>query len=222
MGPTSQHAPPPPDLHEQATALRASRQPIPFATHLPSAHARCPLCDLGEASAEHLLMWCPAPALAWQRYSRSTQSLISQVLDPPEDPTAVTSLLHQTLYLYTSVLGRTQLTPAKADTHILRALVCSRFPEHELEDQDDPDHTDFGAEAAANEIATWGGDPPPAPPAAPDSYSTRKSAPRPPPLAPALVRGEEASSPSARSPVALSQLIPRLPPSTRSPPRLLG
>eukprot|EP00972_Heterocapsa_arctica_P022059 3243703-Heterocapsa_arctica.AAC.1 len=47
--------------------------------HLTSSpYAICPLCGLGEASSQHLCLWCPAVGMAWEHLRGSHATTMIQ------------------------------------------------------------------------------------------------------------------------------------------------
>ena len=73
--------------HARSRALNARRSAGPTALAGPwdwgpSLYGACPLCGRGEAGAEHLLLWCPAVALAWAVLSGGDGTLASAVATP--------------------------------------------------------------------------------------------------------------------------------------------
>ena len=62
----------------------------------PSEYGSCPLCGLGEGGAEHLMLWCPAVALAWCALAPGCGRLLGKVVVGAEGPVdAAAMLIHQ-------------------------------------------------------------------------------------------------------------------------------
>eukprot|EP00972_Heterocapsa_arctica_P015058 2217561-Heterocapsa_arctica.AAC.1 len=51
-----------------------------------SPYAPCPLCNHGEASSQHLCLWCPAVGMAWE-HLRGAEAT-TMIHDVGRDPTA--------------------------------------------------------------------------------------------------------------------------------------
>ena len=87
-----------------------------------SRFGACPLCGLGEAGAEHLWMWCPAVAMAWDAAAVSDTTMRDALLRPSEHAGPVAAFVSQVVFLYTAALNRDPLTPDEAAKRIGRAL----------------------------------------------------------------------------------------------------
>eukprot|EP00972_Heterocapsa_arctica_P088685 13076407-Heterocapsa_arctica.AAC.1 len=76
--------------------------------HLASSpYSACPLCGLGEASSQHLCLWCPAVGMAWE-HLRGTHAT-TMIQDIGRDPSAAgpaAALARQIMYLYGSLTTR--------------------------------------------------------------------------------------------------------------------
>ena len=59
----------------------------------PSDFGSCPLCGLGEGGAEHLMLWCPAGALAWCALAPGCGRLLAKVLAGAEGPVDAAAML---------------------------------------------------------------------------------------------------------------------------------
>ena len=60
-----------------------------------SSFGACALCGCGEAGAEHLLIWCPAVALAWRTLGgRQGRPLASAIAVPGDDDALIARLPH--------------------------------------------------------------------------------------------------------------------------------
>ena len=68
----------------------------------------CPLCGLGDAGSEHLVVACPAVGLAWASLAGSHRplSLVQALRHPGPHLRVVAALLSAAAVLYGSLLGR--------------------------------------------------------------------------------------------------------------------
>ena len=120
----------PQPLQDQAAIYRHRCPPPAIQVPLdPSPYGCCPLCGLGEASAEHIWMWCPAVALAWLlvRPDDAPTLLPDAILQPGSHKKLLALFLHQTSYRYCVALGRAPLTAAEAARLIRSGMVVDRL-----------------------------------------------------------------------------------------------
>ena len=74
---------------------------------IPNEYGACPLCGLGEGGAEHLLLWCPAIALAWRLLAADCGNLLAEAVSGAAGPADVAALLlHQASFLRLSLQRR--------------------------------------------------------------------------------------------------------------------
>ena len=89
---------------------------------IPSEYGACPLCGLGEGRAEHLLLWCPAIALAWRLLAAGCENLLAEVVSGAEGPANVAALLlHQASFLHLSLQRRASMQWEAAGRWLVRA-----------------------------------------------------------------------------------------------------
>ena len=102
----------------------------------PSTFGSCPLCGYGEAGAEHIWQWCPAVVLAWRRCG-SGLGWRHALLGRGSSPRMLITVASQTVFLYTSLLGRSSLSAMEAANRItaaVHALNMGDPPEEEYSD----------------------------------------------------------------------------------------
>ena len=96
----------------------------------PPAFLPCPLCGFGEASSEHLCIWCPAVAYAWAMLTgRSTSTILADVRRDGglsvlggSDIAGIAAVLgHQIAFLYGSMASRNQMQWRDAGAWLARA-----------------------------------------------------------------------------------------------------
>ena len=79
----------------------------------------------GEAGAQHLVIWCPAVALAWRGWAGGQRrTLVETLLDPGDDAAILAIFLQQVSFLHCSLLGCAVLEAAGAASRLQRA--CER------------------------------------------------------------------------------------------------
>ena len=118
----------PHQLHELAQQLRTGRDAVPVLLPLhPSPYGCCPLCGLGEASNEHVWMWCTAVALAWSlvRPGGSPDTVADAIMHPGDHTHFLAAFLHQVGFRYSIALGRAPLDPDTAARLINSGIVYS-------------------------------------------------------------------------------------------------
>ena len=88
----------------------------------PGAFPACPLCGLGEAGGEHLLIWCPAVAAAWAAIRPVPLTLLRALTTRGDHASVLGTLLHQTSFLHASLLHRVILQAPQAGARLVRAI----------------------------------------------------------------------------------------------------
>ena len=165
----------PAGLHASAADLASARRGLVGHGGWPvSRYGQCPLCSLGEAGAEHLLLWCPAVALAWNAWGRLAAaapcgpaggasatvgqgpSVLEAVRQAHGDVAYLATFLHQVAFLYSTLLGRACLEPERAAAWLIRA--CSRGSS----DEESCDGAGLTLEGGLGEVEphAWASDPP--------------------------------------------------------------
>ena len=88
----------------------------------PSDFGSCPLCGLGEGGAEHLLLWCPAVALAWCALAAGRGHLLAEVVAGAAGPMdAAARLVHQASFVHFSLQRRATMQWEAAGRWLMRA-----------------------------------------------------------------------------------------------------
>ncbi|MFM7985726.1 MAG: hypothetical protein ACKPKO_41075, partial [Candidatus Fonsibacter sp.] len=59
--------------------------------------------EKGEASGEHLIVWCPVVALAWQMISRNGWTVVKSIRTPSECDESLSRLLQQASFFSCSL-----------------------------------------------------------------------------------------------------------------------
>ena len=114
-----------PSIRARRTAGTPPGPPVDLA-ELPGAFAVCPLCQRGEAGAEHLLTWCPATHSAWDRLGHPLGRSPRRLLQAAAwDETAV-AFLHQVAFLHTCLAGRAAM-PWRAASALLSRAIQNRL-----------------------------------------------------------------------------------------------
>ena len=93
-----------------------------------------PLCGYGEASSQHLCLWCPAAALAWALVTGLRITTILADLSRFRDgaagpgcslPGLAAALGHQITFLYGSLASRSKMEWRAAGTRLAQAVGSS-------------------------------------------------------------------------------------------------
>ena len=128
---------------------------------VPSEYGACPLCGLGEGGAEHLLLWCPAVALAWRFLAAGCESLLAEVVSGADGPVDIAALLlHQASFLQLSLLRRATMQWEAAGRWLVRACGPRGYRTWTALDGDDgagdDDDLDVqGLEAPGPDFPSW-------------------------------------------------------------------
>ena len=148
-----------------STCARRDRLAIPGpALDLPAApgtFATCPLCQRGEAGAEHLLTWCPATHHAWDLLGHPMgESSPRRLLQVAAWDHMAAAFLHQAAFLHTSLAGRAGMPWRSAGALLARAVRSRLAPLRLMATaEDDAASDEDGDEQAGPRRAPegWGG-----------------------------------------------------------------
>eukprot|EP00972_Heterocapsa_arctica_P093542 13797632-Heterocapsa_arctica.AAC.1 len=67
----------------------------------------CPLCGHGEAGSQHLCIWCPAVAYAWNEIAGpGITTVMADIVRNPKLARSGSLLAQQVVFLYGSLAGR--------------------------------------------------------------------------------------------------------------------
>ena len=94
--------------------------------HAEAEYDPCPLCGTGELSSQHLILWCPAVALAWLRLTGRDDS-ITHALIATDEPKrghldTLAQMLHQVVFLVGALNTRTTMQWTQAANWIVKAV----------------------------------------------------------------------------------------------------
>ena len=97
---------------------------------------------MGEAGAEHLLMWCPATALAWQRFSPDNPNLLVAAFQGSVADATTPHFMHQMSYLHCAMVNAAEMPCERAAHRLLQALrTRDTNDDHDIESLEEPDAT---------------------------------------------------------------------------------
>jgi len=113
----------------------------------PSLYGSCPLCGCGEAGAEHLVLWCPAVARAWQLLGVARGRALAQAIcEPDGDDHRAASFIHQASFLHSSLTHRAAMDWRTAAGWLTRACSARRERRWGHIDDDPEEDDDEGNE----------------------------------------------------------------------------
>eukprot|EP00972_Heterocapsa_arctica_P109013 16055485-Heterocapsa_arctica.AAC.1 len=81
----------------------------------------CPLCGHGEAGSQHLCIWCPAVAYAWNEIAGpGITTVIADIARKPKLAHIGSLLAQQVVFLYGSLAGRAWQDLKTSGTELVR------------------------------------------------------------------------------------------------------
>ena len=105
-----------------------------------SPYLTCPLCGMGEASSQHLAIWCPAVGIAWKVIApRAGEHTVMEAAVNGRQPESVIALCHQVVVHYGAWATRHQADYKKAAGDMIQAVKCGQpalNPELDLEEEE--------------------------------------------------------------------------------------
>ena len=120
----------------------------------------CSLCGRGEATGEHLAVWCPAVAYAWGKWQPQALALLAVMKDPGEYASAAARILHQASFLCCSLRQSQMPGWRRAGDWLVRA--CTAYVtdvDAGVDDGPDPGDDEESGEALPGAVCTWDPEP---------------------------------------------------------------
>eukprot|EP00972_Heterocapsa_arctica_P085134 12544200-Heterocapsa_arctica.AAC.1 len=92
------------------------------ASHLlATSFLACPLCGHGEAGSQHLCIWCPAVAYAWNEIAGpGISTLMADIIKNHKLAQTGALLAQQVVFLYGSLAGRGKQDCKVSGTELVR------------------------------------------------------------------------------------------------------
>ena len=100
-------------------------------------------------------MWCPATALAWQRFSPHGPTLLAAASLGSVADSATPHFLHQAAYLHCTLVHVAELAPERAANRLIQALRAYQYNQEPDAPEADEDEEQVSAQPDEPALTVW-------------------------------------------------------------------